>query len=579
MKLPILVSILVGANASLACSSPTPGPVATPPSDVVPVLEHPREAAGLRKDGEARTADLRKDGEAWTADLRKDGEAWTAGPRSGEATLFLMADIRGILRPCGCTVELQKGGFDRLIPYLAEERKHHPGGALLHAGPLFYEDAKPDAKKKEQRERQAAYTADLVAQTGIVIAGATATDQVGSGGKLGALAERAKIQITAANLSRAGDATPSESVIKEIGGLRIGIFALASPEDLVDSGDNATKVSDPEVAATTALTSLRKRSDVVVLLSGLGLRETKRLVRKVAGIDFAVAGGMGEHPAYSEEAELVGSTRVMQFHREGRYIGRLSLRVVNGDLQFVDASEVSPGELAQLDERVKRLEGALADLTRTRHPTDPEIASMNHHLASVKDSRDRLAGKKVIIPEGRSSFSFTITPLDWDLPQDPKIAELMKAFDDELAKINIANAGTLPAALPGQATFVGSEACFECHEETRAFWKTNEHAHAWTTLVEAGKTFDIDCVSCHVTGYGMAGGALVGQTKGREAVQCEACHGPGSKHVEDSLATSILAKPTEASCVGCHNQHHSPRFKFGSFREHLLVPGHGRPLN
>jgi len=140
---------------------------------------------------------------------------------------------------------------------------------------------------------------------------------------------------------------------------------------------------------------------------------------------------------------------------------------------------------------VKRLEGALADLTRTRHPTDPEIASMTHHLASVKDSRDRLAGKKVIIPEGRSSFSFTVTPLDWDLPQDPKVADLMKAFDDELAKINIANAGSLPAALPGQAVFVGTEACFECHEETRAFWKSNEHAHAWTTLVE-GVILSID---------------------------------------------------------------------------------------
>jgi len=545
MKLPILVSLFVGALAP-ACSSPTPGPVATPPSDVVMVPDPPA--------------------------------ATPAGPRSGEATLFLMADIRGILRPCGCTVELQKGGFDRLIPYLAEERKHHPGGALLHAGPLFYEDAKPDAKKKAQRERQAAYTADLVAQTGIMVAGATATDEVGSNGKLGELAERAKIQITAANLSRAGDTALAGSVVKEIGGLRVGIFALASPDEIKESGDSQTKVSDPEAAAVTAVATLRKQSDVVVLLSGLGLRETKRLVRKVEGIDFAVAGGMGEHPAYSEEAELVGATRVMQFHREGRYVGRLSLKIVRGDLQFVDASEVSPAELAQLDERVKRLETALADLTRTRDATDPEIASMNHYLASVKDSRDRLAGKKVIIPEGRSSFSFTITPLDWDLPQDPKVKELMAAFDEELAKINIANAGTLPALQPGQATYVGTNACFECHEETRAFWKTNEHAHAWTTLVEAGKTFDTDCVSCHVTGYGMAGGSLVGQTKGREAVQCEACHGPGSKHVEDSLATSILAKPTEAACVGCHNEHHSPRFQFGSFREHLLVPGHGRPL-
>ncbi len=504
------------------------------------------------------------------------------GPVNGEATLFLMADIRGVLRPCGCTVELQKGGFDRLIPYLEGERKQHPGSALLHAGPLFYEDAKPDAKKKAQREQQALVAADLVAQTKIDLAAATATDLFASGGTLDTLASRAKVTLSVANMTYKGKPfgpAGAQLEVKTVGGLRIGMFALASKDELPEGLDPAgIVVTDPEAAATTAVASLKGRADVIILMSGLGLRETKRLVRKIAGIDFALAGGMGEHPAYSDEAELVGTTRVMQFHREGRYVGRLALRIVDGKRDFVDLSAVSAGELSQLDERVKRLEAALAELTRTRAATDPEIASMTHHLASVKDNRDRLAGRKVAAPTDTSSFSFTITPIDWDLPQDAKVAEVMKAFDDELAKINIANAGTLPAPTPGQAVYVGTDACFECHAETREFWKTNEHAHAWTTLVDANKTFDTECVSCHVTGYGMAGGSLVGQTKGREAVQCEACHGPGSKHVEDTSLDSIVAKPTEASCLGCHNEHHSPRFKFSSFREHLLVPGHGRPV-
>ncbi len=546
-----LVAALLGA----ACPSPSPSPVArpaTPESDAVVV---PRPTGG--------------------------GEV-ARGSRSGEATLFLMADIRGILRPCGCTVELQKGGFDRLIPILAEERERHPASALLHAGPLFYEDAVPDAKKKAQRERQAVVAAELIARTGITAAGATAVDEVASGGQLGALAARGKVQVTAANLTLASGSAPARSVVHEVGGLRIGIFALASPDE-IDRGAHGeglakVAVSDPEAAARSTVAELADRSDLIVLLSGLGLRETKRLVRKVDGIDFAVAGGMGEHPAFSPEAELVDETRVMQFHREGRYLGRLTVRLIAGSSELADVSAVSPGELALIDARVARLEAALAELTRTRKATDPEIRSMIHHLASVRQSRDRLAARKVVVPTDRSSFSFTLTPLDWDLPQDPEVAALMKAFDEELARINIANAGTLPEPAPGQAVFVGTDACFECHEETREFWRTNEHAHAWKTLVDLGKTFDAECVSCHVTGYGMAGGSLVGRTDGRENVQCEACHGPGSKHVEDSLPETILGKPTEAACIGCHNQHHSPRFQFAPFREHLLVPGHGKPL-
>lgn len=499
---------------------------------------------------------------------------------SGEATLFLMADIRGVLRPCGCTVELQKGGFDRLIPYLAAERKQHPASALLHAGAMFYEDPTPDAKKKAQAERQAVVAADLIGMTGIDFACASPVDLVAAGSAYSDLIGRAKVKLLAANV-RGPNGAPlgAETEVREVGGLRVGMFALAGPDELAGVEHPGVTVLDPEAAARSAIGALRDRADVIVLLSSLGLRETKRLVRKVEGIDFAVAGGMRDHATYSDEAELVGATRVMQFHTEGRYVGRLALGMVGGARDWVDASTASAAELAQLDERVKRLEEELAELTRTRKPTDPDIKSMGHELAAVKDSRDKLAGKKVVVPPGSSSFSFTLTPIDWDLPQDAPVAAVMKAFDEELARINIANAGTLPALKPGEATFVGTEACFECHDETRAFWKANEHAHAWQTLVDGGKTFDVECVSCHVTGYGMAGGSLVGQTAGREAVQCEACHGPGSKHVEDSQLASIVAKPTEASCTGCHNQHHSPRFQFGPYREHLLVPGHGKPLN
>jgi len=544
MNLSIWLSAvsLVSLVALGGCSSPSPTPDKTRVADTARV-----EPAAAKKSG------------------------------IGEATLFLMADLNGVLRPCGCTVDLQKGGFDRLIPYLKAQRKRYPGSELLHAGPMFYEDASVDAKKKAQRERQVEVAADLIAKTGVAVAGATAVDEVASGGKLVDLAARAKIQITAANLELGPDGRSGSVpryVLREVGGIRVGIFALASA---VEGG--VVKVSDPDAAAQSVIASLTGESDVVVLLSGLGLRETKRLVRRVEGIHFALAGGMGEHPAWSDEAELVGGTRVMQFHREGRYLGRLTVRLTgDGARELVDASAVSDGELALLDERIARLESAVAEASRSKDPASSEVKSLSHHLASVKDERRRLGGKLVVVPTDRSSFSFTQTPLNWDLPQEPSVVELMKVFDEELARINVANAGTLPAPKPGQAVYVGTEACFECHEETREFWRTNEHAGAWATLEKLGKTFDAECVSCHVTGYGEAGGALVGQTKGRENVQCESCHGPGSLHAEEGDVDKLVTKAVQSTCVGCHNEHHSPTFAFGTYRERLLVPGHGKPL-
>lgn len=498
-----------------------------------------------------------------------------------EGTLLLMADIRGVLKPCGCTLELQKGGFDRLTPFIEAERSQYPGARLLHAGPLLFEEAKVDSHKAAQRERQAEVATDLMKTIDFALAGATGIDVAASHGKLSALAKRAKVRLTAANLKLAeGAGAVAPWVVEEVGSLRVGVFALASMEDGESVKAYAT-LDEPVEAARRAVEALRAKSDVVVLLSALGLRETKRLVRVVPGIHFAVAGGLGEHPVVSDEAELVegagGATRVMQFHREGRYVGRLSVRVVGGSTDFVDASAPSQAELSALDGRIGQLEKALESWAKTRDEADKDVRSARHHLASLRTERERLGSRAADAPTDKSTFSFRATPIAWDLPQNSDALALMDAFDEELARINLAHAGTLPEAAPGQAVYVGVDRCLECHEEVQAFWDADRHHKAWKTLVDQKKTFDAECVSCHVTGYGKAGGSILGKTAGREDVQCEACHGPGSKHAESEDAADIEAHPKEGVCVECHNSHHSPSFEFARYKPKLMVPGHGKP--
>ena len=489
---------------------------------------------------------------------------------TGQGTLLLLADVRGVLKPCGCTVDLQKGGFDRLTPVLAAERERNPGALVVHAGPLFFPDAAVEPEKAAQRARQAEVLAELVARAGFDVAGAAAVDHAAAAGKLGELAQAAKVQLTAANLALGQE---SEVVVERVGDLRVGLFALAAAEL-----PGAAGVQEPEAAARAAVAALRGRADVVVLLSELGLRATKRLVRRVPGVHFAVAGGLGEHPVFSDEAELVGSTRVMQFHREGRFVGRLTLRVEAGSTDFADASAPSEADLASLDARIAGLAASLTRWRAEREPGDREVRSAEHHLEALRGERSRLGALRGEAPPGRSSFSLHVTPLNWDLPQDPAIEEVMSAFDAELQRIVLANAGTVPEAAPGEATYVGVGECLDCHEEVQAFWDRDRHRGAWETLVEAGKTFDADCVSCHVTGYGRPGGSLLGAVDGREDVQCEACHGPGSLHSLDSDVPMPISAPAADTCEGCHNAHHSPEFSFPVWSEKLIVPGHGEPL-
>jgi hypothetical protein len=306
-------------------------------------------------------------------------------------------------------------------------------------------------------------------------------------------------------------------------------------------------------------------------------------VRKVKGIDFAIVGGLGEHPIVSDEAELVGGTRVMQFHREGRFVGRLTVRQVEGQRAFVDVSSPTDAELKVLAVRIAALESSLAGWKRQGvATTDRAVRSARHHVKSLNAEHKRLKALKGAEGDresgGKSTYSYRVTPLNWDLPQDPELLSLMDAFDEELKVINLANVGTLPEAKPGQAVYVGVEECLSCHEETQAFWDNDQHHHAWETLVRLKKTFDVECVSCHVTGYGMPGGSILGKTEGREDVQCESCHGPGSIHAESEDSADIITKPTKATCGTCHNAHHSPKFDFATWKKRIMVPGHGRPL-
>jgi hypothetical protein len=132
------------------------------------------------------------------------------------------------------------------------------------------------------------------------------------------------------------------------------------------------------------------------------------------------------------------------------------------------------------------------------------------------------------------------------------------------------------------ATFIGGSKCKQCHIKHVRAWTKMKHAKAWDNLPkkyrdpgqkdEDGRS----CVSCHVTGFGAAdqGGFKDAASSGHLlGVQCEACHGPSSKHRDKAKAAAaaeqdlvapflITRKPT--NCADCHNPHINYAKKFGA---------------
>lgn len=128
------------------------------------------------------------------------------------------------------------------------------------------------------------------------------------------------------------------------------------------------------------------------------------------------------------------------------------------------------------------------------------------------------------------------------------------------------------------ATYLGEAKCKMCHIKQHKTWEAMKHANAFQALPEKYRNMDATtddgrhCIQCHVTGWGMGDrGGFVdpAASEGLLNVQCEACHGPGSNHVEAAKAimkdkrkefkadeqTFIIRKTT--ACTNCHNPHES----------------------
>ncbi|MBX3200116.1 MAG: hypothetical protein KF894_18420 [Labilithrix sp.] len=522
-----------------------------------------------------------------------DGTTATA-TEAPRARLYLVSDLAGALEPCGC-VKDQLGGMDHFGALVTAEKSNVKDYATLAAGPLFFMDMDIPEEKKNQEVAKAETIATTL-KTLKLAAFAPAKNGFAAGGEtLARLRDTSGATLVAANLT-AGALAPAKTKIVEVGGLKIGVIGVAAPDKAAPApGHKDTPLTDvtssPAIPAVKeGVAALKKEgAQAIIVLAAVGRGEAKRIADdnpELLAILVGSTGASGDANTKAAPPEKIGDVLVVETANHLQTVGVLDIHVrgdapKTGLLKLADGTGIERMQKREeLTGRIDELRKKIATWETDKSISPSDVAARKGDVAKLEAERDAL--DKAPAKASGSSYRYVTREIRDGLGADEAVKAQMGAF---YKKVNDANKLAFKDKKPapvakGEASYVGVEACANCHEDAKKVWDGTGHAHAYATLEKQFKEANLDCVGCHVTGYDKPGGSTVTHVSDLKDVQCEVCHGPGSLHAAKPDDVRIpVAKPTPDSCIACHHPPHVHTFDANAKMSDVLGPGHGRPLS
>lgn len=492
--------------------------------------------------------------------------------------LYLLSTVAGALEPCGCSKH-QLGGLDKLGALLAAEARHAPASAIAAAGPLFFLEPRARADQSTTDTWKAEAMADAWKRLGLAAFSPGYNDWAGGEALLRTLSSRSGAALVGANLGgAAGGATSAE--VRVVGGQKVGFIGLSTPQLRGAAPDGVTVAPARDKLAAAVADAKQKGATILVGLFTMNRGEALRLAEAApelavvaVGKPFA-EGDLNDKPA---PPVLLGNTLVVETGNHLQTVAAVDLHV-RGAPPFLDGAGLAKAaERDALSRRIDELKGKLRGWELNKTAPEADLAARRDELRKLEAELAALSTPPP--PREGSYFRYAMLEVKSELGEDPALKASMQGY---YRRVNDHNRAALagrkaPPVPAGESGYVGVKVCGECHPAAVEVWKKTPHARAYATLVAQAKEFNLDCVSCHVTGYEKPGGSTVTDNAALQDVQCETCHGPGARHKEAPADKSRLTgHPRPDSCVaGCHHPPHVDGFDPAAKMRLVLGPGHG----
>jgi hypothetical protein len=495
--------------------------------------------------------------------------------------LFLLSNVAGALEPCGCSKD-QLGGASHFASLFQAEKAEAKSALVLGAGPLFFQDPKSMPEKATQDRWKAEALAKGAEKLGVAAWTPGVNDFAAGVDGFRSLAGTAQAGFLAANARGAAGLSASKTI--EVDGIRIGVTGVVDPKVGAAGG---FEVEPPVEALRREVAALRSGgARLVVVLAALPRGEALRLTDAIPDLDVLVVGKPSEKGDGNDAPRapvLAGSTLVVELSNHLQTTARLDLFLRedaggSGRIQLADGSGLARAEqLVGVSQQIRDLEHRINGWESSKVVRADDLAARKKDLERLRTEKLTLESQTAETPTG-SYFKYSLVEIREKLGKDPAMEEVTLGYYKRVNDHNkVAFKDRMPPAAGDGPSYLGVDACSTCHAEERAVWDKTGHAKAYETLEKKFVEFNLDCVSCHVTGYEKPGGSTVTFVDSFKGVQCETCHGPGSLHAKEPTKKGLVqVKPEPKSCVSeCHHPPHVEGFDPVAKMPSVLGPGHG----
>jgi 2',3'-cyclic-nucleotide 2'-phosphodiesterase (5'-nucleotidase family) len=199
-------------------------------------------------------------------------------------------------------------------------------------------------------------------------------------------------------------------IIKEMNGLKIGIFSLLSPDAFLGQSDPRKKgliIRDPFETAQNMIKELGPKTGLIILLSHQGYPKDVELAQKIPGIHIIIGGHTGVD---LNNPPVFKNTVIVQNASKGMYGRKLNLTFLNRGAAFYNV--------------------------KTKHTYERNLAIFRRQLSSANASeaeknqwKRSVEGIEQILKqlEEKNPFTFTSFPLGEAVKDHPEI----KTMTDE----------------------------------------------------------------------------------------------------------------------------------------------------